>query len=596
MKTIKKFLYLLSPSEHKKISLLLLMMLLMALLDMIGVASILPFMAVLTNPEIIETNIILNNTFQLSKKFGVETKQHFLIVLGVLVLILLITSLALKALTTYAQMRFALMREFTIGKRLVEAYIRQPYSWFLSRHSADFGKIILSEVNKVIFNGLYPLLEIIAKGIVAIALIALLFITDPTLTLTMSLSLGIAYGLIYKFARSYLTRIGKESLINNKLRFIAISEAFSAIKEVKVSGLEQIFVKRFSNPAETFARHQTSAAVVRELPRYVLEAITFGGIMLVILYLITETGKFNDALPLLSLYIFAGYRLLPALQIIYRSITAISFVGPSLDKLYDDIKNLKPITSNQENSILSLNKTINLINISYNYPNTSRTSLNNINISIPVKTTVGIIGATGSGKTTTVDIILGLLKAQKGRLEVDGKIIMENNYKSWQRSIGYVPQNIFLADDTISANIAFGLDSNDIKKELVERASKIANLHDFVISELPDKYQTKIGERGVRLSGGQRQRIGIARALYHDPNILIFDEATNALDNHTEKAVMDAVNNIGNNKTIIIIAHRLSTLEKCDKIFSLKNGEINNQGTFEELIKVNKNLNINTNN
>ena len=590
MKTFKKFLYLLSSHEKKLACLLFIMTLIMALLDMIGVASILPFIAVLTNPEIIQTNNILNNMFVFSKRIGVENNQHFLIVLGFLVFTLLIISLAFKACTTYAQMRFAQMREYSIGKRLVEGYLHQSYSWFLNRHSADFGKIILSEVNKVIFNGLYPLMDMIAKGLIAIALISLLFIADPKLASLVGAFLGVAYGLTYKLMRKYLIRIGKETLKSNKSRFIAISEAFGAIKEVKVSGLEQIFVKRFSDPAKIFARNQTSAAVIRELPRYVLEAIAFGGIMLVLLYMMIKVGSLNNVLPLISLYVFAGYRLLPAVQIIYSSFTAISFVGPSLDKLYDDIKFLDSIKLNHDNDLVPLNKSINLKNISYNYPNSSRTALKNINISIPANSTVGLIGTTGSGKTTTVDIILGLLKPQKGTLEVDGKVILENNYKTWQRSIGYVPQNIYLADDTISANIAFGVNLENIKEDLVEKASKIANLHDFIIDELPDQYQTIIGERGVRLSGGQRQRIGIARALYYNPNILILDEATNALDNFTEKAVMDAVNNIGNNKTIIIIAHRLSTVKKCDNIFMLKKGEIEIQGSFEELTKVNENL------
>ena len=207
-----------------------------------------------------------------------------------------------------------------------------------------------------------------------------------------------------------------------------------------------------------------------------------------------------------------------------------------------------------------------------------------------------MVGTTGSGKTTTVDIILGLLEAQKGTLEVDGKIIDKQNCRSWQRSIGYVPQHIYLSDDTVAANIAFGVEPIDISLDAVEKASKIANLHEFVVNELDNKYQTTIGERGIRLSGGQRQRIGIARALYHNPQVLILDEATSALDNKTEKAVMDAVNNLSKDITIILIAHRLSTVKKCDKIILLENGEIKNQGKFEELIKVNENFRINANN
>jgi ABC-type multidrug transport system fused ATPase/permease subunit len=308
------------------------------------------------------------------------------------------------------------------------------------------------------------------------------------------------------------------------------------------------------------------------------------------------TGSFNSALPVISLYVFAGYRLMPALQQIYSSFTQLTFVGPSLDKLTSDIKNLKPFNENQDKGVLSLNKAITLKNIHYEYPNASRTALKNINLSILAKSTVGIVGATGSGKTTTVDIILGLLEPQKGALEVDGKVITQHNSRSWQRSIGYVPQHIYLSDDTIAANIAFGVEPHDIDLIAVEKAAKIANLHNFLIDELPEQYQTTIGERGVRLSGGQRQRIGIARALYYNPNILILDEATSALDSQTEKAVMDAVNNLRKDITIIIIAHRLATIKKCDKIFLLEKGQIKNEGTFEELKNVNENFRLNVNN
>jgi len=298
-----------------------------------------------------------------------------------------------------------------------------------------------------------------------------------------------------------------------------------------------------------------------------------------------KTGSFNQALPILSLYVFAGYRLIPALQQIYTSLAQLSFIGPSIDKLYDELKNLKPIKEKQLKEILSFRKNIVLNNVCYNYPNTARTAINDISLNIPLNSTVGIVGKTGSGKTTILDIVLGLIEPQEGNFQVDGLVVTGQNVRSWQRIIGYVPQNIFLSDDTVAANIAFGLDIKDIDQSEIEKASKIANLHDFVIDELPEKYQTFIGERGVRLSGGQRQRIGIARALYHNPKVLVLDEATSALDNQTEKAVMDAVNNLEKNVTIIIVAHRLSTVKNCDTIFVLDKGKLTVQGTFKDLLK-----------
>jgi len=585
MDSFKKIFFLLTRQERKRAGLLLIMVIIMALLDMLGVASILPFMAVLTNPNLVETNIILNNMFKISKIIGVENINDFLFALGSLVFILLIVSLAFKALTAYAQVRFVQMREFSIGKRLIEGYLYQPYSWFLNRHSADLGKTILSEVSAIISGGLSPIMELIAKGIVAITLIILLIIADPKLAFFVGVSLIGAYVLIFNLIRQYLNKIGNERLINNELRYMAVSEAFSAAKEVKIGGLEKIYVKNFSNAAKSFANTQASAQVLALLPRFTLEAVAFGGILLLILYVISQTGSFNNALPIISLYVFAGYRLMPALQQIYSSFAQISFVKPALNKLYEDVKNLDPPKIDNNKTILPFEKKITLKNIYYNYPNTSRTALKDISLNINAKSTVGFVGATGSGKTTIVDIILGLLESQRGSVEIDGNILNNQNLKSWQNSIGYVPQNIYLSDDTIAANIAFGVEAKNIDQEIVEKVSKIANLHDFIKDELPKQYQTTIGERGVRLSGGQRQRVAIARALYHNPKVLILDEATSALDNQTEQAVMDAVNNLSKDITIILIAHRLNTVKICDVIFKLEKGQLVAQGSFKELIE-----------
>ena len=577
VENFKKILYLLTTNERKRAVLLLILILIMALIEAIGVVSILPFMAVLTNPELIDTNIILNDMFQFSKKFGVENNKNFLIVLGILVFLTIVISLMFKLITTYAQIRFAEMRHYSISKRLVEGYLHQPYSWFLNHHSADLGKTILSEVSQVIALGLNPLIELISKSMVAIALISLLIIVDPKLAIIVGFSLGGAYGLIFYFIRNYLDRIGKKLLKNNQLRFMTISEAFGAIKLLKLGGFEKTYIKKYSESAQSYAESMISSQVTSQIPRFILEAVSFGGVVLIILYLMTQTGSFNNALPIISLYVFAGYRLMPAMQQIYSALTQLTFVGPSLENLSNNFKDSKFIYPDINQEILSFNKTITLKNINYRYPNASRTTLKDINLNIPAKTKVGIIGTTGSGKTTTVDIILGLLEAQKGTLEVDGQIITKKNLRVWQRSIGYVPQNIYLTDNSVAANIAFGLETKDINQTIVEKVSKIANLHEFVMSELPNQYQTKIGENGIRLSGGQRQRIGIARALYHNPKVLILDEASSALDDLTEKIVMDAINNISKDVTIIVIAHRLNTLKNCDIIFKFDEGRLINQ-------------------
>ena len=589
MNNLKKIFFLINSREKKIFILLIMLILIMALFEMIGVASILPFIAILSNPSLVDTNVILNTIFQHSLKLGVENKEEFLFFIGLFMFILLITSIILKGLTGFFQVRFITSLEYNISKRLVEEYLHQPYSWFLSRHSSDLGKNILSETSTVISGYIQSIIDLIAKTVIAIAIIILLLIVNLNLAFTIGSLLIFVYLVVIYFSRKYLKKIGVIRLKNNQLRFKAVNEAFGAVKAIKVGGLEKIYINNFSKSAQIFAKTLASAQIIVQIPRLVIEAIAFGGIILMILYFIKEKGSFNYALPIISLYVLAGYRLLPALQQIYMSYSNMNFHRPAFDKLYTDLKSLKHFNKSKDQEFLRFNKTIALKNIYYSYPDALRTVLKDVNLNFSVNSTIGLVGATGSGKTTTVDIILGLLEPQKGTLEVDGIIITEQNLRSWQKSIGYVPQHIFLSDDTIAANIAFGVETQDINQNLVEKASKIAELHQFVIDELPEQYQTKVGERGVRLSGGQRQRIGIARALYHNPKILILDEATNALDHQTEKAVMDAINNLNKKTTIILIAHRLNTVKNCDVIFKLDKGRVVNQGTFDQIIDYNNN-------
>ena len=599
MKIFKKLIYLLTAYERKRAGLLLIMIMIMAFLDMIGVASILPFMTVLTNPELIETNIILKNMFEIFDLFGVKNNQEFLFALGILMFVLLIISLSFKALTTYAQTQFIQMSEYNIGKKFVEGYLNQPYSWFLSQNSADLGKTILSEVQEVVGTALSPFIELVSKSIVSAALIIILILADPKIALIVAFSICSIYLFIFYFVSNYLKRIGRERLKNNQKRFSTVNEAFGAAKEIKIGGLEHVYINNFANSAKIFAKTKSYAKLINQLPRYILEATTFGAILLMIIYIISKTGNFNSVIPIVSLYVFAGYRLIPALQTIYASVTLIAFSGPSLNKIYNDLNNLKIIKNyqdlrthdnNQDKDNKFLFREIALKNIYYNYPNSTRAVLHNISLTIPAKSIIGIIGPTGSGKTTLIDIILALLEPQKGTLEIDGQIITNQNSRLWQRSIGYVPQNIYLSDDTVAANIAFGVETKDIDFEAVKKSARLANIHDFIVNELPEKYYTFVGERGIRLSGGQRQRIGIARALYHNRQVLLLDEATSALDNQTEKEVIDAINNLSKDLTIIVIAHRLNTIKNCNIIYKLEKGRLTSKGSFDEMFEGIKNI------
>ncbi len=555
----------------------------MAFFDVAGIVSIMPFIALIANPEAINSNQLINYFY---KVFNFQNNQDFLLAFGMLVFVALLTSLSFKALTVYAQTRFSQMCEYSIAKRLVEGYLHQPYSWFLNRNSADLGKTILSEVEFVIGFGVLPLMTLITQGTVALALLALLLIVDPLLALCTGVVLSISYSCLFVFMRGWLKRLGEARTQANKMRFTAVGEAFSAIKEVKASGLESFYINRFAFPAEIYAKGQGTAIIIGQLPRFLLEAISFGGMLLIVLYLLSKPGGIGTALPVIALYALTGYRLLPALQQVYGAVSQLRYVGSALNALHSDLTNLgKSETHPDDHNSMPLTQSISLKNVVYRYPNSSMETLKCIDLTLPSQSITGLVGSTGSGKTTLVDIILGLLEPQKGLLVIDNEVITNANRRKWQRSIGYVPQHIYLIDDSVAANIAFGMNTEDINQKELERAAKIANIHDFIVNSMPQGYNTLVGERGVRISGGQRQRIGIARALYKNPKVLILDEATSALDNLTEEAVMEALNNIGREITVIMIAHRLDSIRKCDKIYYVEQGNVKAVADYTELVE-----------
>ena len=586
--TIKKLYALLDSQGRRRAYLMMLLILALAFVEMVGVASIMPFVMVLSNPEIVETNHHLNSVYN---ALGFESTERFMLLLGLAMFVALLSTISFKALVHYLTLRFMFMRTYALSRHLVESYLRQPYEYFLGRHSADLGKSILTEAEQVVEGALKPLMKLFAGATVSFALVLLLLLVDPLLAGSITACLLLGYGGIYLVARGFINNLGRQRVEANRERFEAVTECFGGIKEVKITGLEGPYLRRFEKPAKTMARVQAQAVIFKEIPKHALQALTYGGAFILVLFLIQQPGGLQAALPTLAVFALGAQRLLPALGDLYKNLTTMRFAGAALDNLHQDIQRLQneEVLSKQafkkgkQEQPLNMHQGIKLENLEYTYPGADRPALNNLNLTIPACTTVGLVGSTGSGKTTTVDIILGLLQPTQGVLKVDDTVITQDTVRAWQRSIGYVPQHIYLVDDTIAANIAFGLPPENIDQEAVERAARIANLHDFVINNMPLGYATEVGERGVRLSGGQRQRIGIARALYHDPQVLILDEATSALDNLTEQAVMEAVHNLGHRKTIILIAHRLSTVRECDTIFLLEKGVLQGQGGFKDL-------------
>lgn len=579
-----------TPAERRRAWLVFTLMLCMALIETVGVVSVMPFVMVLASPDVVRENVYFAALYD---TLGFQTTNSFLIFLGSVVFLLFIFTLAFKALTTYAITRFSSMRLHTIGCRLLSAYLRQPYEFFLQRNSADLGKSILSEVSQVTSGVLLPLLRIVSGMTVATALLLLLLYVEPFISIFVAVLLGGSFSLVYFFSRKLLKNIGEDRLQANKERFVLATEVLNGIKELKLLGRDHVYLARFKQPSERFARHQATSKVVASLPKFAIQAIAFGGVLLLSLYLLHSQGGLKEALPLIALYAMTGNRLLPAFQEIFSSSAQLRFALPVLDVLYKDLTLKEKMASNLKKdsaSRLQLSNKIDFQNVTYRYPGASSDALKNLNMTINAETCVGFVGSTGAGKSTAIDLILGLFMPTEGSIKVGGQLLNEENMRAWQNNIGYVPQSIYLADDTVKANIAFGIATEHIDEKAVKRAAKMASIHDFINQELDKGYETIVGENGVRLSGGQRQRLAIARALYHDPDVMIFDEATSALDTATEKSVMEAIYGLHGKKTIILIAHRLSTVRQCDHIFVLQNGSLVDSGTYDNLIEQSNNF------
>lgn len=586
--TYRKLLDLLTPRERRTFYLLLVMIVIMGFFQMLTVASILPLMFVLSHPAVIDDG---GTVSRLYAGLGFTSHQSFMVALASFVFFLVIFGMVFKAVTAYATYRFSMMRSYTISSRMLSGYLSQPYTWFLDQHSAGLGSAVLGEVQKVVTMALLPAMKFLTGLATSVALITLLLVVRPGVALCAAGLIGGVYALLYVGVRRRVNRMGKERHHLNAQRFRIVGEAFGGMKDVKLLGLERYFVDRFRDPARRVAEYDALDLSLREVPRYVIEGVAFGGLVGYILFLLLTGAGFASVIPILSVFAFTAIRLFPAMQQVYASLGQMRFSAGTLEKLHADLVSMPDARAGAASNAvppLRLTERLDLDDVHYAYPKAERPAVRGMTLSIPARSTVGIVGGTGAGKTTTVDIMLGLLVPDRGTLAVDGIPITTENMRAWQRSIGYVPQQIFLSDDTVAANIAFGRAAADIDQAAVERAARIAELHDFVLRELPEGYATKVGERGVRLSGGQRQRIGIARALYHDPDVLILDEATSALDNLTERAVMDAVHNLGRAKTIVMIAHRLSTVRECDTIFMLEGGRVVAEGSYDALIETNR--------
>lgn len=589
-KLIKELFSLLTPSQRKRFWVLQLLVILMAILEVFGIASIGPFMAIVSDGSLIETNPILKKMYQYS---GYNTEQGFLFFMGSMVLSTLALSAIFSMFTIWRISIFAAEVGTELADRLYSHYMNQDWLFHVKGSSSQLIKGISVESIRVTDLVINPLMQMNAR-IVSVFLISLFIILyDPIIAFFGLIIFTAAYSLLYVTVRVQLQKNGTQ--LSNVLgdRFKLMTEGFGGIKDVLLLGRSNDFISRFNEAGKKFSYARGTNHAITLVPRYLMELVAFGSMIGLVLFLLgSQSNSLSVILPMLSVYALAGFKLLPAFQQIYSSLAQVKGNIASFESIKKDLQNSHNGSCDNPKKIdsdtrpkLRFDKCIELNDIDFSYKS-GIPVLRKLNIRIPAKKVVGIVGPSGSGKSTAIDVLLGLIYPQKGQLLVDGQSITKNNKRAWQNSIGFVAQAIFLSENSIAENVAFGVPKRLIDLEQVNKALQLSHLSELVTS-LDKGIHTKVGERGVQLSGGQRQRIGIARALYHDADILVFDEATSALDGITEKLIMDAIHDFGGEKTIIMIAHRLKTVEKCDCIFYLEAGQVTDQGTYQQLIENN---------
>jgi len=558
----------------------------MAIFQAIGVASILPFINMVVDPSVITENQWMVYFFKL---FGFRTINSFMVASGFAVLGVLVVGNFISAFSTWLKLRFVWKKNHNLSCALLRKYIFMPYGYFLNQNTASLSKNVLSEVQQLTGNFLLPLIKIVTEGIMTVVIFVMLLYVNFLVTIVAAGVFTVLYFLIYVYMSGRLKGAGEKRVREYTGMYKSAGETLGGVKDIKVLGVEKFFLQRFFKHSSDFSDLQSWYQVVGQVPRYAMEMIAFGGIVSLLIFFVHSNMQTEKIIPLISFFAFAGYRIMPALQEIFVSSTVIRFNSAVLNRIHQDMseggsierdnfhfhKKIKP---------QSFEKNIKLKNVYFTYPGNSNKALSNISLGIEKDSFVALVGSTGSGKTTLVDLLLGLFSPDNGSFQVDDIEIDQDNVKNWRANLGYVPQQIYLSDDTIARNIAFGLPDEEINMDQVEKAAQLANLHDFISTELPKSYQTSIGEKGVRLSGGQRQRIGIARALYHNPQVLIFDEATSSLDNKTEREVLKAIESVAKHKTMIVIAHRLTTVKNADVVYLIGKGKIVDKGSYEKII------------
>ena len=559
------------------------------LTDMLGVVSILPFLSVAAKPDILQSNeylIGMKNWLQFSN-------NDFLIFLGILSLIALFLNQLVRLFSSWYGQFISLNIWRNLHNRMFSYYLNQSYMYHLLHPGNELLEKLQVQTNAAVAGVIQPYFLLISSFFTTLFTLSLIIFIEPVMTSILLVIMGLFYFLIFKFLKSRLDYYGKVGPEFSQKTFKLIEESFGAIKEIKVRRNGQIYLDLFDPLAKRYCDANVKLQLFGSIPKALVELVAFGSILLITILMIKKSDGFMDVVPVLGMYALALSRLIPAIHSIFNQFSRIRFYSPSLHSIQKDLidasksNEVRPLNALKAKDV-TLAHNIELENLSFAYSGSTNKVLDAISLNIPVGHLIGIAGGSGAGKTTLIDLILGLFKPVLGSIKIDGNPLTESNISSWQTRIGYVPQSGFIANGSIARNIAFGIHENEIDMQRVIDMAKITQISEFIETELPEKYETLVGDRGVLLSGGQCQRITIARALYHDPDVLILDEATSALDGITENKVINAILKFSKQKTIIMIAHRLSTLKDCDNIFFIEKGKLVDQGNYHSLMANNK--------
>ena len=587
-KLVSELFSLLTVKQRRQFYFLQILVVFMAVMEILGVASIIPFMTLVGDANQLQEETFIAQVYTAS---GINSETKFLFMLGIAVMMMLFTATTISSFTIWKICMFSNKIGAEISERLYTHYLKQNWLFHASGSSASLTNKIAIDTIRVTSAIILPFMQMNAKSILAFLMVLGIFAFNPIVAIIIFSIFAFSYSILFTIVRMRLIQNGRIITRVNEKRFRLMNEGFGGIKDVLLLGRDNDFIKRFNKTGNSLAYSLGTNDALANVPRYIMELVAFVSTITVVLFLIVYyESDLGVILPILSVYALAGVKLLPAFQSIYTCIAKIRASTPAFESIQDDLINSKKTKSNyvkENNTFLVPKKQISLENVSFKYPNKNDLVINNVNISIPVNSIVGLVGPSGSGKSTLIDILLGLIEPYKGSMKIDDKVIDDSNRRAWQNTIGFVAQNIYLSEGSIAENVAFGIPQDEINYDKVHQALKLAHL-DELISKYENGVHTRVGERGVQLSGGQRQRIGIARALYYKSEVLVFDEATSSLDGISEKKIMQAINNFSGKKTIIMIAHRLKTVQKCDQIFFLDKGQIIDNGTYQELFETNE--------